>query len=71
MARKQENKAKVSFIRESLYTRNLIFALDVRESLSPRKFIPAKLSTNKVIVAPPLMKKCLKKRQKIKENLEY
>jgi hypothetical protein len=29
-------------IRESLYTRKLILALDDRESLSPRKFIPIK-----------------------------
>ena len=37
-------------IRESLYPRKLILALDDRESLSPRKFIPAKLYTNKVSI---------------------
>ena len=33
---------------ESLYPRNLIFALGVRKSLSPRNLVPAKLCTNKV-----------------------
>ena len=40
---------KIWDVRESLYPRNLIFTIRVRESLSPRKFVPAKLSTLKVV----------------------
>ena len=37
-------------IRESLYPRKLILALGDRESLSPRKFQPAKVYTFKVVI---------------------
>ena len=38
-------------IRESLYPRKLILSHEVRESLSQRKFIPAKVYTNKVFLS--------------------
>ena len=42
MARKEENYAQISIVRESLYPRNLMFALGVRESLSHKSFYPWK-----------------------------
>mgnify|MGYP001466384797 CR=1 FL=1 len=43
MPRKEENYAQIFFVRESLYPRNLIFALGVRETLSRKSFYPRKL----------------------------
>ena len=48
IAWKQRKSVKILGVRESLYLRNLTFAIGVRESLSPRKFLPAKLFTFKV-----------------------
>ena len=46
-------------IRESLSPRNanFSFSFDVRESLYPRKFLPAKLSANKVLKLIYLIKR--------------
>ena len=45
---------KIWDVRESLYPRNLIFTIGARESLSPRKFVPTKLSTLKVVNGLPV-----------------
>ena len=43
MALKEENYTQIFFVRESLYPRNLIFAIRVRDSLSRKSFYPRKL----------------------------
>ena len=47
---------KICHVRESLYPRNLIFTIGVRESLSPQKFLTAKPSTFKVVFENRLTK---------------